>query len=198
MLKEWFGIDDVCDAAPVHMFCGAWCCYRVSACLCLISLYVSAGIWGVLAPGLFSQDPSAGCGIFYASTPTRACVNQWEQLGAQLVFVIVIILWVGFTAGVMFFGLKHMDWLRVSKEIEITGMDTSKHGGEAYEHQQFERRMENTIKRQTSFQESATKLDQLEGALVGNADGEFRKKFFDLLSDPEMVEEMKRTLGKLN
>ncbi|EOD27364.1 hypothetical protein EMIHUDRAFT_235976 [Emiliania huxleyi CCMP1516] len=40
--------------------------------------------------------------------------------------------WVAFWSLLMFFGLKFAGMLRVSEEIEMAGMDVSKHGGSAY------------------------------------------------------------------
>ena len=40
--------------------------------------------------------------------------------------------WVAFWSLLMFFGLKFAGMLRVSEEIEMAGMDVSKHGGHAY------------------------------------------------------------------
>ena len=78
------GVDDVVQAVPVHL---------------------GAGVWGVLAAGLFaapdayadtySRHQHLCCGLFYG------CGGR--QLGLQLVFLVVVLPWVAITAGSLFF-----------------------------------------------------------------------------------------------
>jgi len=101
-------IDDPLDAFPVHGACG---------------------FWGVLAVGLFcpekySYNLKADWGLFYGGNGTL--------LGVQIIGLLLILVWTGSTAFVMFFTMKKAGILRVSEEMEETGMDTSKHGGKAY------------------------------------------------------------------
>jgi Amt family ammonium transporter len=122
-------LDDVVDAVPVHLV---------------------NGIWGVLAPGFFSSVDGA-CGIFYtdlmyrkpdgteSDVPFRTCGgSQAAQLGAQVAFVLAVLLWVGGISLVLFLGLKAANRLRVDVEVEREGLDNHEHGGEAYEQQRFE------------------------------------------------------------
>jgi len=112
MLKK-LQIDDVVDASPVHCFCG---------------------MWGVIAAGLFAtpenydaayySDRSDDCkGLFYGGG---------KQIGANIVFVLVVWIWVGVTSIVLFGGLHAAGMLRVDAEMEDRGMDDSKHGGMTY------------------------------------------------------------------
>ncbi|CAM9643274.1 unnamed protein product [Ascophyllum nodosum] len=107
-------LDDVVNAAPVHLFCG---------------------MWGLVAAGLFSSkfgydsayepDRSDLCaGLFYGGTG--------RSLGANLVFGLAILAWVGSTALVLFVTAKLTFGLRVSKQQELAGLDDSKHGGQTY------------------------------------------------------------------
>eukprot|EP00904_Undaria_pinnatifida_P000757 jgi/Undpi1/10682/HiC_scaffold_29.g13130.m1 len=104
-------IDDVVDASPVHMFCGAW---------------------GVLAAGLLAEKDNYGeayyserqgdcCGAFYG------CGGK--QFAANLVFVLAVLGWSGICSTLMFLFAKYTVGLRVTKEVESMGMDDSKHGG---------------------------------------------------------------------
>mmetsp|Transcript_5837 Transcript_5837/g.8757 ORF Transcript_5837/g.8757 Transcript_5837/m.8757 type:complete len:487 (-) Transcript_5837:3-1463(-) len=104
-------IDDVVNAAPVHLFCGAW---------------------GMLATGLFAEESNYGrayyperqgvcCGVFYGC--------EGNQLAAQVVFILVNMAWTSVTCFVMFTVARFTVGLRVSKDIEEIGMDSSKHGG---------------------------------------------------------------------
>lgn len=106
-----FEIDDVVNATPVHLFCGAW---------------------GILAPGFFtskslyaeSRGPELAdecCGVFYG------CGGK--QLGANLCFLVVVQLWtMTIVAGVLLLAQRTVG-LRVTDSVEGMGMDLSKHGG---------------------------------------------------------------------
>ena len=107
-------IDDPLDASPVHGFCGAW---------------------GVIAAGLFAKKKYVlndyGCvggadhyGAFYG--------GGGKQFGNQVVGVLAIVAWVGFTSSLLFGALKVSGFLRVPVEEEEAGLDTSHHGGNAY------------------------------------------------------------------
>lgn len=107
-------IDDPLDASPVHGFCGAW---------------------GVIAAGLFAKQKyvlndygaeggADDYGAFYG--------GGGKQLGNQIAGVLAIIAWVGGTSSILFFVLKYAGMLRVPVEEEEAGLDTSHHGGNAY------------------------------------------------------------------
>ncbi|MGI6205186.1 MAG: ammonium transporter [Anaerovoracaceae bacterium] len=85
-----------------------------------ISLHGTSGFVGVLLPGFFSTEN----GLFYGGGLAR--------LGAQLVGDVCI---VGFTALCVFIlmtVLKKTVGIRVSREIEMKGLDITEHGMEAY------------------------------------------------------------------
>jgi len=107
-------VDDPLDAFPIHGACG---------------------MWGVLAVGLFAypeytamawddgSEAASYCGLLYGCGMLFA---------AQLVALLVEVLWVGGLASTLFWGLRLGRVLRVSAEIEAIGIDVSKHGGAAY------------------------------------------------------------------
>jgi len=112
MLKK-LKIDDPLDASPVHFFCGAW---------------------GVLSCGLFAtKDFTASVyaqsekdyGAFYG--------GGGKQLGNQVVGVLAIAAWTCTFSGITFAGLKAVNILRVSAADEMEGLDSSHHGGAAYD-----------------------------------------------------------------
>jgi hypothetical protein len=200
-VKMKLGIDDVCDAAAVHMFCG---------------------MWGIISCGLFSADPAAGCGVFYAATEARACPpTQGSLLGAQLTFVVVVLLWTGAMSFLMFGTLHKIGWLRVTAEKEEIGMDSTKHGGDAYEHQGLARRMSKRFDLEMSSvlppldQAELGKALEMEGTppkevretpaaaaramalemTSANKALEFRVAFKQALTDPELVEEIKKLMA---
>ena len=104
-LKEKFGYDDSLDTVGVHGVGGAW---------------------GAIATGLFASvmiNPAGANGLFNGSI---------RLLGAQLVALVVVIIY-AFT--VTWLILKLLDktiGLRVSPEDEIDGLDLAQHGESGY------------------------------------------------------------------
>lgn len=112
-LMIFLNIDDVVDAAPVHLFCG---------------------IWGTIAAGLFStpqnvmmaygrSEAAASCGIFYTCQG-----NSLNQFGANMVLILMIMLWTGLMSFVVFSFLTFGGWLRISAGVEEVGLDQVEHG----------------------------------------------------------------------
>lgn len=96
-------------------------------------MHGACGFWGVLAVGAFARPQYAyntegRHGFLYASVGDNPSL-----IGAQIVALIIEILWVVIMSTLMFGGLKAAGMLRVPTEIEEMGMDVSKHGGDAYE-----------------------------------------------------------------
>ena len=76
-----------------------------------ISVHGTAGLWGVVAVALFSGDAS---------------------LGPQLIGAGAIIAWAFITSYIVFKVIDVTVGMRVSREEEITGLDKSEHGTDAY------------------------------------------------------------------
>lgn len=111
-------IDDPVDAIAVHMW---------------------AGIWGVLAVGLFATEGYVS--QVYGTVPgTEDGVRHYggfyggggTLLAAQLVYILAIFAWVGGLMGVFFSLLKAAKILRVNPALEDEGADASHYGGSAY------------------------------------------------------------------
>ncbi|CAN0109450.1 unnamed protein product [Pylaiella littoralis] len=107
-------VDDVVNAAPVHLFCG---------------------MWGLIAAGLFSSK--FGYASAYSEDRADDCAGLLygggaRTFGANLVFLVTIASWVGLTTLVIFVVTKLTIGIRVSKRQEMAGMDDSKHGGQTY------------------------------------------------------------------
>jgi Amt family ammonium transporter len=85
-----------------------------------ISVHGVAGVWGVLAVGLF--DTSGGL-LFGGGA---------AQLMSQLIGVIAIIAWTFVTSSAVFWAIRLTVGLRVPPEVEIAGLDRIEHGAEAY------------------------------------------------------------------
>ncbi|MCP4114412.1 MAG: ammonium transporter [Desulfobacteraceae bacterium] len=105
-LKKRLGYDDSLDAFGVHGVCG---------------------IWGALATGLFA-DPSitpGAAGLFFGN-PAQVWI-QFVSVVATVAYSAVVTLAVIVPIGYVTSGL------RVDKEDEITGLDSSIHGERAFE-----------------------------------------------------------------
>eukprot|EP00929_Paragymnodinium_shiwhaense_P118182 TRINITY_DN8_c0_g1_i1.p1 TRINITY_DN8_c0_g1~~TRINITY_DN8_c0_g1_i1.p1 ORF type:complete len:386 (+),score=75.94 TRINITY_DN8_c0_g1_i1:769-1926(+) len=98
MLMQKLKIDDVVDAVAVHGACG---------------------IWGVLACGLFGNpnEGLGGNGLFYGG----------DQIGTQIVCIIVIVLFVGGLSSGIFLPLKMAGALRLSDDFQDAGADIMEH-----------------------------------------------------------------------
>jgi len=109
-------IDDPLDAFPVHGACG---------------------VWGLIAVGLMAypdyttmawdddrSEAASYCGLFYGCGMLFA---------AQLVALLIEVLWVGGLSCMLFWSLRLGSLFRVSPMVEVTGMDIATHGGAAYE-----------------------------------------------------------------
>ena len=99
-------IDDPVGAVSVHGVCGAF---------------------GTLAVGLFAQEAYAGAGnvgLFYG--------GGLSLLGKQAIGVTAVFVWTFATAAILFFAIRAIVGLRVTKEEEVRGLDIGEHGMEAY------------------------------------------------------------------
>jgi|GEM_PF-2374924 len=80
-----------------------------------ISLHGVCGAWGTLAYAFFGVE-----------------TFSYTVLMAQLIGIAVAFAWSFGTGLILFLGIKHTIGLRVTREQEITGLDISEHGNEAY------------------------------------------------------------------
>jgi Amt family ammonium transporter len=93
-----------------------------------ISAHAVCGSWGTFAVGLFAQDIFApgttGDGLFFG--------GGWKLLGIQSLGILSVFGWCMITGFGLFFVIKHLVGLRVSREEELRGLDIDEHGMEAY------------------------------------------------------------------
>ena len=87
-----------------------------------VGVHLANGIWGTLAVGLLANpDAPAGLeGLFYTGT--------FKLLGIQTLGILAILAWTAVTMTLTFFIIKKTVGLRVSKEEEIKGLDSTEHG----------------------------------------------------------------------
>ncbi|MGR9047723.1 ammonium transporter [Halobacillus faecis] len=86
-----------------------------------IAVHGICGIWGTIAVGLFAVEG----GLFYGGGA--------GLLGIQAIGVLSVIAWTVLTTAVVVFIVKSTVGIRVSRQEEISGLDFSEHGSQAYE-----------------------------------------------------------------
>lgn len=93
-----------------------------------VAVHAVCGVWGTFALGLFAQDKfspgTTGNGLFFG--------GGWKLLGAQSLGIISVLAWCLSTGFLLFWVIKHLVGLRVSREEELRGLDIDEHGMEAY------------------------------------------------------------------
>ena len=104
-------VDDPCGAVSVHGVCG---------------------LWGVLSVGLFA-DRTYGAGWNGISGTVRGLLyGDPGQFGAQLVFMVVNVVWVFAVTYGLFTVAKRFVRIRVSPEVEMEGLDVPEFGALCY------------------------------------------------------------------
>ena len=88
------------------------------------SVHGVAGFWGTLVIGLWGVDGDTAIGLFNGGGAA--------QLGAQAIGVIAYAVWAVALSYIVLAILKATMGLRVTKEVEIEGLDISEHGSIAY------------------------------------------------------------------
>ena len=104
-------IDDAVNATPVHYF---------------------AGCWGLMAPALFARPQHMREAYGNADVAGLFYTGQGNMLACNFVALVAITVWVAALMTPFFILLKKAGWFRVPENIEIEGLDDSKHGGSAY------------------------------------------------------------------
>ncbi|CAN0452811.1 unnamed protein product, partial [Discosporangium mesarthrocarpum] len=107
-------IDDVVDATPVHFFGGCWG-------LIAAGLFTTKLDYGAIRDPLLADECS---GVFYG--------GSGGTLAANIILGLAIVAWVGASSMVVFIVTKLTLGVRVSKTVELVGMDDSKHGGQSF------------------------------------------------------------------
>ena len=82
------------------------------------------GLWGLLTVGIFADGTYGGVSGLSA--------GNTSQIIAQLIDMVVVVVWAFGTGYILFYIIKKIVGLRVSPEEELTGLDLGEHGYSAY------------------------------------------------------------------
>ncbi|HNX09939.1 MULTISPECIES: ammonium transporter [Methanothrix] len=82
------------------------------------------GLWGLLTVGIFADGTYGGV--------SGLIVGNTSQIIAQLIDMVVVVVWAFGTGYILFYIIKKIVGLRVSPEEELTGLDLGEHGYSAY------------------------------------------------------------------
>ncbi|KAK7237872.1 ammonium transmembrane transporter [Aureococcus anophagefferens] len=104
-------IDDAVNATPVHFFAGAW---------------------GLLAPAFFARPENMRAAYGNHSRAGLFYTGDFSMLGCQLLALVSVTAWVVALMGPFFLAMNRFGLFRVPEDMEIDGLDSSKHGGSAY------------------------------------------------------------------
>lgn len=129
-------VTDALGAAIIGIIGGLLVCFgvwfldhklRVDDPVGAVAVHMLNGVWGTLAVGLFATDTSpamktAGIknGLFYG--------GGFEQLKLQFIGFAAVAGWTVVTMVIAFLVIKKIFGLRVSREEEIIGLDSTEHG----------------------------------------------------------------------
>ena len=117
---------DVTDAFGATVFAVWFLDYklRVDDPVGAVAVHCCNGIWGTIAVGLFATTSAPGndsiVGLFYG--------GGFAQLGKQLLGFASVAAWTAVTITLAFLLIKAIVGLRVSREEEISGLDSTEHG----------------------------------------------------------------------
>ena len=117
-------------AAVFFLFHNLMIRLRVDDPLDAVAVHAGGGLLGVLLTPFVTID-----GVFYGVSAGSDTTATLHTIWANMVGALCIVAWSGVTAAAMFYGLRKANLLRVSREVEIAGMDIVKHGEPAYPEQ---------------------------------------------------------------
>ena len=96
-----------------------------------VAVHCLNGIWGTLAVGLFATPSAPEYAIANASGETLSGLfygGGFELLGLQALGVVSVGAWTSVTITITFLVIKATAGLRVSREEEVLGLDSTEHG----------------------------------------------------------------------
>ena len=96
-----------------------------------VAVHMLNGIWGTLAVGLFATDTAPGYSITNAAGKTLTGLfygGGFELMGLQLLGFGAVACWTALTMTCVFLLIKKIFGLRVTREEELLGLDSTEHG----------------------------------------------------------------------
>ena len=96
-----------------------------------VAVHCLNGIWGTIAVGLFATPSAPGYSIADADGNVMAGLfygGGFKLLGIQLLGFVTVAGWTAVTITIAFFIIKAVIGLRVAREEELSGLDSTEHG----------------------------------------------------------------------
>ncbi|MCI8388634.1 MAG: ammonium transporter [Clostridiales bacterium] len=95
-----------------------------------VGVHCANGIWGTIAAGLFSTNtaPAGVDGPIYAIVHGGDIGAGFKVLGIQVLGLAAVIAWTALCMTIVFTIIKKTHGLRVSREEELEGLDSTEHG----------------------------------------------------------------------
>eukprot|EP01023_Acetabularia_acetabulum_P053566 TRINITY_DN5998_c0_g3_i5.p1 TRINITY_DN5998_c0_g3~~TRINITY_DN5998_c0_g3_i5.p1 ORF type:complete len:477 (+),score=100.61 TRINITY_DN5998_c0_g3_i5:127-1557(+) len=150
LVSNTFKVDDPLDAVAVHGFCG---------------------LWGLLATAAFADQDlvTQVYGGDFGNSYGFLNGGNGKLLGAALLGITVIFGWVSVFMVTFFIAMKYLGLLRVTQEEELSGLDTSHHGGDAYPLQPGEKSENNLAYVNKQLLDIADRVRLLESNTTNNS-----------------------------
>jgi Amt family ammonium transporter len=132
---------DTWAAVVIGIVAGVWVCIasvllekaRIDDPVGAIPVHLANGLWGVLAVGIFANGNPVSAGWNGVATPVAGLLyGGGGQFLAQLAEALAVIIVVGGLSYLFFKVLDAFKLLRVSKEVELKGLDIPEMGIEGY------------------------------------------------------------------
>jgi Amt family ammonium transporter len=96
-----------------------------------VAVHMCNGIWGTFAVGLFATNKAPGYSIADANGNEMLGLfygGGFKLLGIQCLGILSVAAWTAVTITIVFFVIKAIFGLRVSREEEVAGLDSTEHG----------------------------------------------------------------------
>lgn len=97
-----------------------------------VSVHGINGVWGLIAVGIFADGTYGNYAIEAPFVQGVLYSGELGQLASQLIGAVTVVLYAFGLGYVLFKAIDYVVGVRVSPEVEISGLDLAEHGAQAY------------------------------------------------------------------
>jgi Amt family ammonium transporter len=135
VLEPWAALIAGCVGMLIFEgTCALWLKLRIDDPLCASPMHGICGMWGLLVTGFLANPTYVGQAYLNGKFGAFYPGGGGHLLACQVIGILVITGWVVAMMAPLFLILKALRRLRITPEEEQAGLDVSKHGGSAYNH----------------------------------------------------------------